>query len=642
MSEFFRPRILSERRLRQLIAEELARVSVVGGAGAAVKSVREVGVVGDGVANDTSAFQAVCNAGGAWFIPGDAVIRLTAPVAIQKPVMFFGPGVVPYQDINETAANVRGPGAWFHIAHTGVGFDIDGTSASADSMSVLFHGCGTFRTQPTPGGGSWTPTAHSWDFDIRDADVHFRDFCALNPTRFCRGMLTRGGRLRMDNVVGQPLLAGIEVDEAYDTVALDCRFWPYWSLNADVRDYTLANLVALRTFRVDGLRLSSFFSLHHYYGWLVDKSTAGSVNYAHGDKVYLDAGVEGLVVSSAVTDATIHVNDLLVYGQASVAGSIGISVAGSGLRLTASRCVLDTFGGFGAYLGGSGNVVQLDQLRLRNWGYSGAGVQGIVSDGTGNVVRLLSAPEEINLGGRPFSVGISGGVVQRVDVPPGGATGQVLRKATGADYDVEWGAPSSGTFLALTDTPGSYSGQAHLVPRVNAAETALAFARADAAWAVRILTADQTMTDSTATQNLFSSDSGISLDANSTYEFELLIFVTQGSTSSTVALSFDDVSGGTIAWQARGTKAAINGSGTGQTAGHYTTFTTARNLAAAATTTGLLAHVLGTLRTGAGGGTFRPRVAQSAASGAFTILRGTMARVRRLGTDSLTNTGEWA
>lgn len=65
-----------------------------------------------------------------------------------------------------------------------------------------------------------------------------------------------------------------------------------------------------------------------------------------------------------------------------------------------------------------------------------------------------------------------------VGVPAGGTTGQVLAKNSNTDYDTEWinqtGGGSS-TFIALTDTPSSYSGQATKVVAVKADESGLEF-----------------------------------------------------------------------------------------------------------------------------------------------------------------------
>jgi hypothetical protein len=61
-------------------------------------------------------------------------------------------------------------------------------------------------------------------------------------------------------------------------------------------------------------------------------------------------------------------------------------------------------------------------------------------------------------------------------IPPGGTTGQVLKKSTNGDYAVGWGDDNAGTsgssaFTGLADTFSSFTGRASQFLRVNAAGT---------------------------------------------------------------------------------------------------------------------------------------------------------------------------
>ena len=63
-------------------------------------------------------------------------------------------------------------------------------------------------------------------------------------------------------------------------------------------------------------------------------------------------------------------------------------------------------------------------------------------------------------------------------VPAGGTAGQVLTKKSGTDYDSEWeDAPSGGVgaFTGLSDTPGTFGGEAGKVLAVNAQASAIEF-----------------------------------------------------------------------------------------------------------------------------------------------------------------------
>jgi hypothetical protein len=68
--------------------------------------------------------------------------------------------------------------------------------------------------------------------------------------------------------------------------------------------------------------------------------------------------------------------------------------------------------------------------------------------------------------------------IRKIGVPPGGTTGQVLKKTNNNDFVTEWGTGGSGAsaFTDLSDVPNNYTGDALKVVRVNAGETALEFA----------------------------------------------------------------------------------------------------------------------------------------------------------------------
>jgi hypothetical protein len=359
-------------------------------------SVLDFGAKGDGVTDDTVAIQQCCTTGGAYFIPFGFVVRLTAPVTINKPVIFYGEGCIAFQDLNESAANVRGDGSWFHIDHAGKGFVIDGTSGTSDGMApIRFVKCGAFRNQPTPGTGAFTAAANDWDFDVTDAEFEFDDFVALNPTKFFIATLARGGRLRFSNVRGQPLQYGISIDQTYDVCYMDVHFWPYWSLNINVRAYTLANLIALVTGRVDGLLLHRFFTIFHNIGWNVITTASGTVNRAHCDWAYLDNGARGLVISA--DGATINASELTVYGLPDSA-SYGLETSGNDNEITIGFGDFDTFFNQAIYLSGTGNRVQIATPKFTNYSYTGAGPGTVIE--AGNKLVFNGAVKNTALAGR--------------------------------------------------------------------------------------------------------------------------------------------------------------------------------------------------------------------------------------------------
>lgn len=161
-------------------------------------------------------------------------------------------------------------------------------------------------------------------------------------------------------------------------------------------------------------------------------------------------------------------------------------------------------------------------------------------------------------------------------------------------------------------------------------------------WAERRLIATQDMVNNTSMQDWFTTEGGLGLDANSTYEFEGTFFSLNGASSHGLNMQFAAISGGIIQWNAYGAKVVAASQATGIRVVATNTFNTARNVTTASTVAGNMVRVWGSVITGAGGGTLRPQVAQSAASGSFTLQPGTFFRARRLGADTLVNVGGWA
>ena len=151
---------------------------------------------------------------------------------------------------------------FFYFAHPGVGFKID-TNLGARSLKNF----GTYRNQPAPGGGAYTPTAFGYDLDIEGGqDIELENINFMNATKAVniRGKQSSGatcGRITMKGIRGQPLQEGIRMTHCTDVCYLDdVHFWPIWSGNANVHAYTRANLSAFILGRVDNLQCGRLFS----------------------------------------------------------------------------------------------------------------------------------------------------------------------------------------------------------------------------------------------------------------------------------------------------------------------------------------------------------------------------------------------
>jgi len=208
----------------------------------------------------------------------------------------------------------------------------------------------------------------------------------------------------------------------------------------------------------------------------------------------------------------------------------------------------------------------------------------------------------------------------------------------------DWG-DIGGTLSAQTDLQSALDGKQPLATVLT--NTTAAFTTAQETklagltpWAIRILNATQSMTNDTSVQDWFTTAGGLPLLADSTYEFEASFFSLNGTTSHGLNMQFAAISGATIQWNAIGAKVTATAQQTNQRYTATNTFDTNRNVTTASTAGGNIVRLWGSVKTTTAG-TLVPRVAQTAASGSFTVQPGTYFKARRIGADTLTNTGEW-
>ena len=315
---------------------------------------------------------------------------LTNPVPVRFPGCKIALGA-PITTYNGTIIEgLQAPGGsydskctWFHLAHSGVGFtNLDNLGAQR------FTKFGTYRTQPTPGGGAFTPNPHDFDFDLVGAqDIVFEDICTLNPTKAwrVRGNGITGaasGRIFFNRISGQPLQEGFRFSHCLDSIYLDqIHLWPKWNgVNAQVAAYMRANASAFILGRVDNPKLGTVFCYGYYRGMLVihDEALvslpAGTVSLLQCSVFGADNCSAGLIVNTGTDGASLSFDSFYAAANPSPAPSTE------------------------NFLWTLGNNAQIDIQKLHGQYTSGALV-GL--NGTGNVVDIESA-RSVGLTGTEF------------------------------------------------------------------------------------------------------------------------------------------------------------------------------------------------------------------------------------------------
>ncbi len=259
--------------------------------------------------------------------------RLATPnIAIPPGVHLEGRGTMPYFD---ALGQIPYKGSWFWFDHAGDGITTRSPTGGTYSRGQL-RNFGTYRTQPTPGPG-WAPGAFGYDIVVDNSHTLLRDLMLYNPTKGINHINGGYGRLEIENLYGQPLQIGINVDTTYDVFrASNIGFWPIWQDNADVHAYTKANLKALSLLRCDNPQILNFFTIFPAWGVWFGSSVNGITQRAQFTNIGLDAcGIDAIKVDASAAGASAQFNNTYMFG----ADGTGVN-ANNGVHVNADGCLM--------------------------------------------------------------------------------------------------------------------------------------------------------------------------------------------------------------------------------------------------------------------------------------------------------------
>jgi hypothetical protein len=352
----------------------------------------DFGAVGNGTTDDTAAVQAAVDAAASGTYQAiyvtKGVYKLTSPIIIRRGISLIGEGCEPYKDIPQ---RIRGNGSWFYIAHTGIGFNIrpDGqTPAPHDLSGFTMKSIGTYRNQPTPTAGAYTPAANDWDIYIANSDVLLEDLTLLNPTKAIYvtnaiatppAVLYPFARISIRNIRGQPLTFGLVIDNTKDVAHItDIHWWAFWAQNNGVINWQLANLVGIQFARCDAPYLSNIFSWATHIGLKIIDSGDGTTNTMTLTNTLFDNTHVGLLVDSSADGMTAQFTNLVIQGP------FPYAPLNAGVQIDASNCALDfvnlsssVFNANAVLVNGTGNVINITNIRSRSYDGAGAGYPAV-------------------------------------------------------------------------------------------------------------------------------------------------------------------------------------------------------------------------------------------------------------------------
>lgn len=361
---------------------------------------QDYGAAGDDTTDDTAAVQAWVNAcqtyGYKGYVPAVASgYKLTAPISVTQGLQIYGDGCEPHTGaVPSTGTATRGRGSWFHFAHSGIGFNIDG--GANGRTGVKLSNIATYRDQPAPTGGAYTPGVFDYDIVANTVDLTVEDVMLLNPTKGLSHTNGGYGRLTIRGLRGQPLSIGINVSESYDAGRVrDVHWWAFWSNDAGVRDYMRVNGIGFNIARWDNPFIDGCFALGYGYFVKLIQNANGHVNKLVMSNCDADVGGYLLFIDATVSGASVQMVNCRTQGQN--AGSVpanfsNVQINGSNCRLVMSNTELRYPQASCVRVQGSGNVVQMSNMTLGAWNQAAGTYRAIDAATSGNTILIHNRP----------------------------------------------------------------------------------------------------------------------------------------------------------------------------------------------------------------------------------------------------------
>ena len=232
------------------------------------------GAVGDGKTDDTRAIQEALDAageagGGVVLLPvGTYLVKthLVVPAGASLVGVGRAPQLYTEKSPGSTLLAVEGEGQ-----PDGAAFiTLQGPNSTLQGVKVLYP---NQVVADRPAAYPWTVRGGTGD------SVSIIDVLLVNPYQAVDLATQGGSRHYVRGLYGQPLLKGIWVDKCSDIGRNhDVHFWPFWSLDKRVIDFTALNATSFIFQRADWEVVENIFSWGYHVGIELSASKDGSTN----------------------------------------------------------------------------------------------------------------------------------------------------------------------------------------------------------------------------------------------------------------------------------------------------------------------------------------------------------------------------
>lgn len=264
----------------------------------------DFGAFGNGVSDDTAAFQKALDAAGA---AGGGVVRVPAG-------QFRIEGTLKVPDLVTIEGIWRAPGRLYPkvgdgdigslkgsvlLAYAGAGSEGGDPFILLNSNSTV-KGLAVFYPEQTVTN---PPVAYPWTIASAGADnCSIVDVLLINPYQAVDFGTRVAGRHYIRNLYAQPLRRGLFVDQCYDVGRVEnVHFWPFWTWEEPIKTYMESHGEAFIFGRTDWQYLSNCFTIGYGVGFRFTKFNSGP-----GNVLMTQSGADEGPVAMLVEDSQFH------------------------------------------------------------------------------------------------------------------------------------------------------------------------------------------------------------------------------------------------------------------------------------------------------------------------------------------------